>query len=70
MALHVRELTAEEHAKLGRLAHAQTAPVRLARRARSASSPKSPAGGWRRPRSSDGGRRQAWSGWRCANGGW
>jgi transposase len=34
MALYMREVTAEEHAKLGRLVHAQTAPVRLARRAR------------------------------------
>jgi transposase len=33
MALHVRPLTEEERTKLERLAHAQTAPVRLARRA-------------------------------------
>lgn len=33
MALYVRELTTEEHAKLKRLARSQTAPVRLARRA-------------------------------------
>lgn len=34
MALHVRPLTDEERTKLERLTHAQTAPVRLARRAR------------------------------------
>jgi transposase len=33
MALYVRDVTAEEHVKLKRLAHAHTAPVRLARRA-------------------------------------
>jgi transposase len=34
MALHVRPLSDEERTKLERLTHAQTAPVRLARRAR------------------------------------
>jgi transposase len=34
MALHVRPLTDEERTKLERLTHAQTAPVRLVRRAR------------------------------------
>jgi transposase len=34
MALHLRPLTDEERTKLERLTHAQTAPVRLARRAR------------------------------------
>ncbi len=34
MALHVRELTDEERAKIERLARSQTAPVRLAQRAR------------------------------------
>src|SRR5215472_19371891 len=34
MTLHVRPVTDEERAKIERLTHAQTAPVRLARRAR------------------------------------
>ncbi len=34
MAIHVRELTDEERAKIERLARSQTAPVRLARRAK------------------------------------
>jgi transposase len=34
MALHVRPLTDEERTKLERLTHAQTAPVRVVRRAR------------------------------------
>lgn len=34
MALHVRELTDEERAKIERLARSQTAPVRLSRRAK------------------------------------
>ena len=33
MALHVRELTAEEHRKIGRLIRSQSAPLRLVRRA-------------------------------------
>ena len=33
MALQVRELTAEEHRKIGRLIHSQSAPLRLVRRA-------------------------------------
>ncbi len=34
MAVHVRSLTEDERTKIERLTHAQTAPVRLARRAR------------------------------------
>ena len=34
MALRVRELSPEEHTKLGRLMRAQSAPLRLVRRAR------------------------------------
>jgi transposase len=34
MTLHLRPLSEEERAKLGRIVHAQTAPVRLVRRAR------------------------------------
>jgi hypothetical protein len=34
MTLHVRPLTDDERTKIERLTHAQTAPVRLARRAR------------------------------------
>ena len=34
MALQVRELTAEEHTKIGRLIRSQSAPLRLVRRAR------------------------------------
>src|ERR671935_1626222 len=33
MALQVRELTPEEHAKIGRLIRSQSAPLRLVRRA-------------------------------------
>ena len=33
MALHLRALSEEERTKIDRLRHAQTAPVRLARRA-------------------------------------
>ena len=33
MALQLRVLSADEHTTIGRLTHAQTGPVRLARRA-------------------------------------